>query len=215
MLKADRRRFKRNQGLTMIEMVVVFAGLIILIGLLAPTLKKVRDTGKRVKCLSNLKQLGVAMDMYIQDDRQGRFPGWSGNCNLVENLPNLLNAYLGQEDTDALTSGELSQFRCPANQYTGNLSQRQDAYGNQVDYELNCNLRGQSVVAEVGNDAIAVILADFPAYPASASNQVHLTGTNLLFVDGHAQWYSRSKLNSAWPNETQYPGTAYYNWGTQ
>lgn len=197
----------------MIEMIVVLAGIIIMMGLLTPMLKKMRDTSKRIKCLSNLKQLGVAFDIYMQDDGQGRYPGWTGDCGLVRNLTGLLNRYLGQEDSDAMTSGELNQFRCPSNQWTGSLSERQDAYGNQVDYAINCHLVGQASVAKIGNDIISAVLFDFPPYPVSASDQVHLNGTNILFADGHAQWIARSVLNSAWSGEPQYPGTNYTDWG--
>lgn len=206
----------KKHGYTMIEMLIVVAAVLIMASLLFPGFKKMRDHGKKAKCLSNLRQLGVAMNLYMQDDRQGRFPGWTesgGTCNQVKNLPTLLWSYLGQGNQNTLTSGELFQFLCPSNRLTSNLSDRQDSYGNQVDYSINCSLMGQIPAAEIGNDTIATVLYDQPVYPSSAEDQVHLEGTNFLFADGHTEWITRSKINASWSGVDQYAGTKYDDWG--
>ena len=58
---------------TLIELLIVIAIIAILAGMLLPALNKARETAKTVNCASNLKQVALAFNFYIEDFK-GRYP---------------------------------------------------------------------------------------------------------------------------------------------
>src|SRR5437762_4120123 len=69
---------RRRVGFTLIELLVVIAIIAILAAILFPVFAQARSKARQATCISNLKQLGNAMLMYVQDFDE-TFPFVPGN----------------------------------------------------------------------------------------------------------------------------------------
>jgi prepilin-type N-terminal cleavage/methylation domain-containing protein len=78
---AMRRNRGVPKGFTLIELLVVIAIIAILAAILFPVFAQARESARKTACLSNMKQIGLAITMYIGDhDEKFFIQPWPGGC---------------------------------------------------------------------------------------------------------------------------------------
>ncbi len=66
------RPHRHPGAFTLIELLVVISIIAVLVGLLVPGLGRARDASRNVKCLANLKSIGLGMQMYMDTENKGK-----------------------------------------------------------------------------------------------------------------------------------------------
>jgi prepilin-type N-terminal cleavage/methylation domain-containing protein/prepilin-type processing-associated H-X9-DG protein len=181
------KRSSSRHGFTLVELLTVLAIVLVLAAILFSVFARVREKGRQSACLSNLKQLALGLQQYVQD-YDGKFPA-SQDFQVQ-----LISTYI---KTDKV-------FRCPSAAPTQSSNERDyDMTGwlDQFDFKTNKVIgKYDSVIAD---SATTVLFYEIAGYEEEVKCSCftgkmivsHFNGANYAFVDGHVKW--RTSLQAA------------------
>ncbi len=166
---------------TLIELLVVIAIIGILASLLLPVLARAKDKARDVACVNNLKELGVAVRMFA-DDNDGKLPEAEplpatpmDPAHPLPRICDLLAPHLGY-NTNAMPNVQ-TVFRCPMDN-VGRFEQNGSSYEWNVWYSgrpVDNPRRSQNPIGD------ALLMYDYENFHSGSTN-----GTkNVLFADFH------------------------------
>jgi prepilin-type N-terminal cleavage/methylation domain-containing protein len=196
----------RKQGFTLIELLIVIAIIGLLAALLFPVFARARESARRSSCLSNLRQLGLGMQQYIQD-YDGRYPyipkgDRSDTGRALMGSGDSHDDYQDNPDANRWDAGPIVKLLLPYTKseqlaFCPSLDKSNPDLSANTNYEANAYIFAdtskessspyfqqvihESVIVDPSN---TMIFQDYKGTNA----RPHLDGNNNVAADGRAKW---------------------------
>jgi len=200
------------KGFTLVELLVVVAIIGILAAILMPALNSAREQARRSSCISNLKEIGLGMNMYAGDWRE-KFPMSSTTtADTDEDFKCLIAG-------GAYATGPL--FYCPSDRSSTKSERDQAFYLSSApppppNETCNCNntnpcisyayAYGLTIMDEPDSCLVVDMSGNWggdwdETLAASIKNHAD-AGVNGLYIDGHAEWITKKAILNMIPSAT-------------
>ena len=185
-VQGKRSKFLALSHYTLLECLIVISIIVILASLLLPLLQNARELGNRAACQSNLKQWGLAIQVYAQDY----------NSYLPSSIwYDQLKTYVGSKDN--VPYAQIPVFRCPTSKFY-------------ISYVKNYWISSKSIVESERSyrPSVFALMWDgqgqngYPWWNEDYGDpwyayRCHSRGMNVIFLDGHLKF---DPCKSSWFN---------------
>jgi prepilin-type N-terminal cleavage/methylation domain-containing protein len=206
----------RHRRFTLIELLVVIGVIAILAGLLLPSLIRARQKASCTSCLSQMRQIGIAFNMYLQDSEEWIPPLYDSRSHRL--YTDYMDSYVDTPDIWLCPSGDKTPDRIDTPtgmvlHYGMTLYDYDDVDGDGIDNHLPGP--GGSRTREVADPEAVIAFAD--ADPESSPHNIggaqsgttewpltslmeerHMKGYNALFLAGHSEWRRNEPNHTEW-----------------
>ncbi len=201
-----------RRGFTLIELLVVIAIIAILAAILFPVFARAREKARQTSCLSNMKQLGLGLSMYVADYDDTMVPYCTTPPGTSVTWPKLILPYVKNyavyDCPSQLTSGRFDGESSYSVSYGGNvfaLTYPGAWLWSLADFAApaeTCMLGDSCRAHPTDPDAWDYgnhYLVQLHPLATSSKNRGkwacrHNLGANCAFADGHAKWVALSNI---------------------
>ncbi len=210
---------RSRKGFTLIELLVVIAIIAILAAILFPVFAKAREKARQITCLSNEKQIGLAIMQYVQDYDETYPPYYNHNGSDYVNFWDIcIEPYIKSDGVfncpsrTTKRSGGATIWKATSYSYNDAIGHFEWGGGPvtlaSVKAPSSCWMNGEYESAYGGGSRYGQYVSPEPgaaSYPptyvytgAVATTMsvftVHTEGWNLTYADGHAKWAKATQM---------------------
>lgn len=208
-----------RRGFTLLEIIVVIAIVMILAAILLPVFRSARDSAHTATCSNNLKQIGFAIDQYVQDTG-GFYPDSKAATNIKTSCgwAVLIIPYLKSAELLQCPSFERGEYRadCPPDEIIiiKDEPSQYEFWDGSYDLSANSDFHNNGFLVSavrVKNPSSRILSYDGVGSEATLQHEPlpsletltqtgynrHRDGLNALFFDGHVKWIALDHVYDA------------------